>query len=184
MILPGGLQRLRVIEAKYQDLITYALKLNKNFIIAYDTNGQNNPYQWGVYAQIVNFDLTVNGFLLVDIKALSVVTLADFRKSESGTWSADAQYVSHWTMINKRTNTKKFSDILRKLFRTYPQISVLYSETYFDSIEWVCARLIELLPIADGVKKTFLKPDSFQLVVSFLETIIDENYDHGDLNGG
>ncbi len=182
MMLPGGLQRLKVIEARYLDLVADALKLQNNVVIAFDTEGSNQPYQWGICGQIVNFDRSDKGFLLVDVEAVAVVALTNVSKNERGEWIANTHYVSHWTMINTTADATKFAAVLHRLFKSYPQISALYGSHYFDNIEWVCARLIELLPLPDDAKKIFLKPDSFQLVVSFLDTIIEENYDYSDLN--
>ncbi|WP_375749042.1 LON peptidase substrate-binding domain-containing protein [Vibrio sp. HN007] len=182
VLFPGGRQRIRVVEAKYIDLLATALKLEKKFIIAFDIEGANEPYHWGVCATVVNFNRTENGFLLVDVEAVSLVTLTDCSKNDRGEWEAHAHYAPHWTMINSRVDTGKLSEILDKLFRSYPQISGLYDDTRRDSIEWVCARLIELLPVPVSAKKMLLKPIDFQSVISFLESIVDENYDLSDPN--
>ena len=182
VILPGGRQRVRVIDAAYIDLITEALKQEKNFVIAFDVDGLPPPYQWGTYARVVNFDLTEEQFLLLNVEAVALVSLTDGGKNSHGEWTAVAHYISYWTMLNSKVDTGKYSAVLRKLFKSYPQISNLYSDTYFDSIEWVCSRLIELLPVPDSARKTLLKYDDFQSVVSFLDTIIDDNHDFSDPN--
>ncbi len=182
VILPGGRQRIRVIETSYIDLITQALKQEKNFVIAFDVDGLPPPYQWGTYARVVNFDLTEEQFLLLNVEAVALVSLTDGGKNSLGEWTAVAHCISYWTMLNRKVDTGKYATVLRKLFKVHPQISDLYSDTYFDNIEWVCARLIELLPVPDSARETLLKFDDFQLVVSFLDAIIDDNHDLCDPN--
>lgn len=175
VILPNGRQLIRVIEPKYIDLITHALKRNSCFVIAFDVGGMNTPYQWGVYARVVNFDLTEQKFLVLSVEAVKLIALEDCEKKNDGVWTAVPRPVFHWTMLNRKEDTGKFSVVLRKLFSSYPQLSELYSDTRFEQMEWVCARLLELLPIPNEAKSKVLNNDNFQSVVEFLDTIIDDS---------
>ncbi|MBD1573135.1 hypothetical protein HC725_07560 [Vibrio sp. S17_S38] len=206
ILLPGGRQRLKIIDAKHLVLITRVLKKQCPLVMAFDYPSDEKLYPWGVQVEVTNFSQTKEGFLTIDIHARQMVVLLDYHQAEPHRWFCHIEARDHWsqldpvtpsthlnptqlnptqaknesqtgselnqetTYINEHQN--QYADQLKSLFKAQPLRAELYTDTYFSQLEWVAARLIEQLPLPYQAQKEFLKPNSFQHVVHFLNTLL------------
>jgi Lon protease-like protein len=65
-----------------------------------------------------------------------------------------------------------FTAFLVQLFRDHDSIRTLYPTPDFESPQWICARLLEMMPIPLEKKTEFTEPASFPSLVPFLNQII------------
>lgn len=201
ILLPGGRQRLKIIDAKHLALISRVLKKQCPLVMAFAPPNDEDLYPWGVQVEVTNFSQTKEGFLTIDIHAQQMVALLDYHQAESHRWFCRIEASDHWSQLDpitqstqlnptqaknesqtgSRLNQKityideyqnQYAEQLKSLFKAQPLRAELYADTYFSHLEWVVARLIEQLPLPYQAQKEFLKPNSFQHVVHFLNTLL------------
>lgn len=206
ILLPGGRQRLKIIDAKHLALISRVLKKQCPLVMAFTHSNGEGLYPWGILVEVTNFSQTKEGFLTIDIHAQQMVALLGCHQAEPHRWLCRIEASDHWSpsapvtqsthlnptqlnliqtksgsqtgsRLNQRTtyideHQNQYAAQLKSLFKAQPLRAELYTETYFSQLEWVVARLIEQLPLPSQAQKEFLKPNSFQHVVHFLNTLL------------
>lgn len=200
ILLPGGRQRLKIIDAKHLALISRVLKKQCPLVMVFDYSNGEGLYPWGVLVEVTNFSQTKEGFLTIDIHAQQMVALLGCHQAQPHRWLCRIEASDHWSQLapvaqstestqlhltqakngselNKKItyideHQNQYADQLKSLFKAQPLRAELYTDTYFSQLEWVVARLIEQLPLPSQAQKEFLKPNSFQHVVHFLNTLL------------
>lgn len=174
VFFPKGRVRVEIIQPEYLSLVAEVCKQNTELVMAFQNEEGAKQFDLGIHAKIVNFDSNNQGVLTIDVQGEQLVSLSRLSLNSSGIWVAKAQFTPHWSNIKKSKQLMVLTDALRMLYRQHKNVSELYSYADFDCPKWVCGRLIEIMPISYGIKKTFLKADSFEEVIAFLMTIFDQ----------
>ncbi|MCL9782361.1 hypothetical protein M9194_13080 [Vibrio sp. S4M6] len=173
-ILPEGKQRLRIFEAKYLSMIS-SLNQDNCFVVArYDKMLPFGVPDWGTLVHITDFNIDEDQILLIDVEALSLLGLVNMKYQHDGLLLAQTRPKPHWYTTPRIANPPpplKFA--LQMLFDEYPQFGDLYSSRALSRIDWVSARLIEVLPIPQKEKERFIEPNSLPILVSFLNEIFE-----------
>ncbi len=173
-ILPGGRQRLRIFEQKYLTMVAHAAQ-GDGFVIASHDNRNNSPIKdWGTKVKIVDFNLSDDKLLEIDVEGESLVRLFNTRRDDTGLLKADFETLPHWPTLDCQL-PPVFSNFLVQLFREHDAIRELYPHTNFEDPQWICARLLEVMPLPIEKKVRFTSPSSFPALVPFLNQIITGN---------
>lgn len=178
-ILPGGISRIRVFEAKYLRLVTIAMK-QRGFIIVDNTVDINHKEQWASWVEVINFDQGPEGILEVDVKCKSLVNLTSFYQESDGLSFATIEPTANWSQLSpsagviNASSLKMLSQSLWNVFKSNSLLNELYIDKQLDNACWVVARWLELLPIANETKKIFVCDDSFEVAKDFVQSIIHQ----------
>ena len=181
-ILPYGRQRLRIFEAKYLTMMTQSLD-GRGFIIAQPnwdkTTEKKIPVKpWGTLVNVVDFNQGEDGVLLIDVEGCQLLNLQGFHYQDNGLLLGEYQQRKHWS-THKNTSPCMPNLILitalKELFSQYQDLNRLYPTPKFDSVQWVNARLLEILPVPIKVKSLFIQSDSLFSLDKFLVSIFQEN---------
>ncbi len=174
-ILPQGRQRLRIFEAKYVSMVG-TIRSDEGFVIACPDASQ--PFgisNWGTLVKIVDFHIGDDGLLLIDVEGQQIVSLQNHHYQSDGLLVATPTEVKHWDNPTGLKPNSTLAETLQRVFKNYDYIADLYTDTHFEKAEWVCSRLIEVMPVALDVKEKFIEPDSFPQLVTFLLDLIEES---------
>ncbi|WP_083700402.1 LON peptidase substrate-binding domain-containing protein [Shewanella sp. UCD-KL12] len=172
VILPGGIQRLKIFEPKYISMIKKAIK-GDGFVVCLQK--KHSPYScsnWGGRVKIIDFNLAEGNILLIDIQALNLVKLGEVERDIGGLLSATFTPLSHWGFREISSETRELAESLQDIFQSHISLRDLYKKTYFHDANWVCARFIEILPLSLNKKEKFIFDYSFDQIEGFLHTLI------------
>ncbi|MFV7772134.1 MULTISPECIES: LON peptidase substrate-binding domain-containing protein [Shewanella] len=171
-ILPGGVQRLKIFEQRYINMVAQASRQGGFVIARYDKQFAFNVPNWGTKVEIVDFHTSEDGLLVIDVKAMHLVSLDGFYQQEDGLLMAKSRYRAHWPDDSPLTRSGELGQALQELFAQHPQLAELYPQPQFKQLDWVCARFLEILPLSLNEKEKFILPGSFRQAKSFLDTLI------------
>ncbi|MDB1125606.1 LON peptidase substrate-binding domain-containing protein [Vibrio algarum] len=183
-VLPGGMQRLRIFEPKYTAMITNAQNTDGFVIALYrKENGFSVP-DWGVHVQIVDFDSGEDGILTVDVLADHMVSLSNFEQQQDGLLIAKTTVISHWSSNQDSASTfdgdsieqvqLKLSTVLQGVFNAHNELNKLYKTQFFDYPNWVCARLLEIIPLSLDEKEKFVQQLEYKQLTTLLSTLCEK----------
>ena len=173
-ILPGGKLKLRIFEPKYIRLVKESFSSNGFVLSMYNDETTFNSADVGMIVEIVNFDTLKDGLLSIDVQAKGFMKLSNMYLEPDGLLKADTQPINHWSNDTKYDPLHKDDEItqfLNQAFNNSEQLNTLYCETNFEDKVWVCARILEILPITTQ-NKVKLSTLNFEQCENFLHTVI------------
>ena len=173
ILLPGGKTRLRIFEPRYIRLVKQAVTGEGFALSSYLPEAENNSSELAAWVEIVDFSILEDGLLSIDVQAKSMVKLTQFELENDGLRFASAMQVKHWAGQTSSDKTKLLAQSLSRFFSKIPEYESLYPSPKYDEPAWVCARLVELLPLSIERKLQFAQPESFERCVNFLHTVIN-----------
>ncbi|QYJ84937.1 ATP-dependent protease [Shewanella mesophila] len=174
-ILPDGIQRLRIFEARYLSMVVEAGERGGFVIARYDSNLAFNVPKWGTRVEIIDFHSDEGGILVVDVKGLNLVDLQTMRYRDDRLLLADSHYRPFWSVATVEPGLSDMGRLLEKLFEKNAALANLYPNPKFENLDWVCARLLEILPLSLNEKEKFIEPSMFDSLKVFLHTFIFGN---------
>lgn len=164
IVLPGGLMPLRLFERRYIDMVSRCLKQESGFGICLIESGLEagvpaKPYAVGCRANIIDFDQGEDGLLHITAQGDQEFRVNTFAADESELLIGDVTYFS-------QTDEPHSQDILPELatklglILDYVEPNINYPERKLDDADWVCYRLLELLPLAPQARFELLRMES------------------------
>ncbi|WP_413702173.1 hypothetical protein ACLKMH_12190 [Psychromonas sp. KJ10-10] len=136
--------------------------------------------------QIIDFDKSDDNLLIIDVQADRLVKLGNVKRENNGLLTAQMSTLAHWSFeygqgysqgekeIRHLSDTEFLSSILKEVFDEYKEFNQLYKSFYFESPQWVCARLLEIVPIPLSEKVKFIQEKDFTALLQFLRSICEE----------
>lgn len=171
-ILPQGITRLRIFEARYLKMVSLAMK-NQGFVIySHDSNEKVDTMRIGSWVEIINFDQSEDGILLIDVRCKCLVDIKSISQDNINLHHGDVIPKEHWLNTNLDKTTSELSESLNKLFSENSELNDLYHKPYFSHGDWVVARWIELIPLKLSEKRVFVEQDSYNQAKQLLQRII------------
>lgn len=144
------------------------------FVVArYDKTLPFGVPEWGTLVHITDFNIDENQILLIDVEAVSLLGLFNMKSQYDGLLLAQTLPKPHWETARATKPPAPLKLALQMMFDEYPQFGNLYSSRALSRIDWVSARLLEVLPIPQKEKERFIQPDSLPSLVSFLNDIFE-----------
>ncbi|WP_160061564.1 LON peptidase substrate-binding domain-containing protein [Psychromonas sp. L1A2] len=172
-LLPGGITRLRIFEAKYLKMVGLSSTLG-GFIISSNKQDQGDSSRWGSWVEIVNFDNGEDGVLEIDVKCKSLVHLSITESDIDNLQFADVNEISHWSEKNSTSDLILLSESLLSVFENNALLNNLYPNKLTSNPYWVVSRWLELLPIPFDVKNDFVFNSSYMEAKKLVNSIISK----------
>ncbi|TEW55263.1 hypothetical protein E2R68_05775 [Psychromonas sp. RZ22] len=183
-LLPDGVTRLRIFEARYLKLVSLAI--TSGFIITSNNASSHNDgnaireKKWGSWVDIINFDQGKDGILEIDVKCRSLVEIIDIDDSQHqqiNSNQAPLQFVNvkaitHWAQDNPTESANQLLRSLQTLFNGQLLLQHLYNNKVVNNSHWVVARWLELLPIPFEIKKSFIFKHNYHEAKTLVNSII------------
>ena len=171
-ILPQGITRLRIFEARYLKMVSLAMKNQGFVILSNDKDDKSSAPHVGSWVEIINFEQSYDGILLIDVHCKCLVDIQSISQDSMKLHHGDVAPIAHWSEVNLDETTSDLSTSLSKLFSENNELNDLYQKQCFSSGDWVVARWIELIPLKLSEKKIFVAQDSYSQAKQLLQRII------------
>ncbi|TWX69962.1 LON peptidase substrate-binding domain-containing protein [Colwellia sp. C1TZA3] len=171
-LLPQGVTRLRIFEARYLKMVSLAMKRQGFVIFSHDRDEKSTPMSIGSWVEIINFDQGEDGILLIDVRCKCLVDINAITQDTDKLHHGDVAAKTHWPDISLDQTTDKLAKSLSKVFIENAELNALYPKQHFDKGDWVVARWLELIPVKLAEKSLFVDKDSFSQAKELLQRII------------
>jgi len=173
-LLPGGITRLRIFEARYLKMVSLATN-NDGFIICPDLGNKSMQLAiWGSWVEIINFDQGDDGVLEIDVKCKTLVQVNQVEQNKEKLHFATAVPLKHWAENESSVAIPLLTDSLQSLVESNDLLKRLYEHNLQTNPYWVVARWIELLPIPFEVKNSFIYESTYVEAEKLVRSIISE----------
>ncbi len=171
VLFPGGVTRLRIFEQRYLRMVRESAG-DKGFVLStHMPNLVHQSSRLGSWVKVIDFETLDDGMLGIDIEAQHSVVLSDFEIEPDRLCRAQATMIGHWDTCAHNETTLVLADKYQRLMTDCVELKSLYPEPKLDDAAWVCARWLEVLPIAAEQKLVFFQPDSFTKATNLLDKI-------------
>jgi Lon protease-like protein len=171
-LLSKGVTRLRIFEKRYLKMVAHAMKNDGFIVLPYDKAEKVGDIPTGSWVEIVNFDQSEDGLLLIDVQCKCLVDIYAMTQDKDKLHHGDVSVKAHWSDSGEDGTVDELADSLSKAFDDNPELTALYRQSDFSQDSWVIARWLELLPVSIDKKRLFAEPDSLNSAKEFLQNII------------
>ncbi len=160
IVLPGGTLPLRLFEPRYLRMVSDCFRNGTGFgsCLSRPASGEGpiKPFPLGTLVKIVDFDQGADGMLHITATGEQEFTLIDI------TVEKDNLLIGEVELLERPASfavPPEYSSLAVKLSQILQHIEphISYPDRDLDDAEWVCNRLLELLPIAADDKYQMLK---------------------------
>lgn len=178
-LLSGGIQRLRIFEPKYLSMIATAAQ-GDGFVIC--VNKKKNHFSiadWGTHVKIIDFNMGDDDVLTIDVLAERLVNLLHVESQSDGVLVGDVITLSHWSSEFRKEVVHderqiSLAQMLKTLIEAHPELNRLYQKQYYDYSYWVCARLLEIVPLTINEKEAFIQQLEFEQLTDLLSSAFEK----------
>lgn len=155
IVMPDGLMPLRLFERRYLDMVATSLKTDTGFGICLIKEGREAgepavPYLWGTHVKVVDFDQGKDGLLNIVAQGIEEFELHEFTTEPSGLLMGEVTLLPR-LQADSDADISALAGKLDLILR-YIEQHISYPEKRLDDPEWVCNRLLELLPLESDDK--------------------------------
>jgi len=173
--MPEGILPLRLFEPRYLDMVKNCFKTETGFGVCLIESGSEigatvKPYPRGTHVKIVDFDQGSDGLLHITAQGVEEFKLESYHVEDNGLLVGQ---VSLLPLLPVSALPAKYDGLASKLeaILKYVESHIQYPEMRTDESEWVCNRLLELLPLEASLKFEMLSMSSVQERLEALDGI-------------
>jgi len=152
---------LRLFERRYIDMLTSCLKDGTGFGVCLIESGLDagqpaNPYPIGCSVRIVDFDQGDDGLLHISIQGGREFKLLNHVVDDSELLVGEVEFFDQDAPLQRSDSIDSLSEKL-DLILDFVEPNSRFAERKMDDPDWVCYRLLELLPLAPQSRYELLK---------------------------
>lgn len=165
VVLPGGQLPLRLFEPRYIDMVKNCFKTDTGFGVCLIKDGREagataQPYPQGTLVKIIDFDQGPDGLLHITAEGLQEFNLLTYAANSDDLLIGEVQLLEVSDPTPMNASYTDLSDKLAVILQ-YVGPNIKYAEKKLDNPEWICNRLLELLPLSAASKFELLQlPDT------------------------
>ena len=161
VVLPDGLMPLRLFERRYIDMVKECFRNNSGFGICLIQHGReagepSEPYPLGTSVSIIDFDQGADGLLHITAKGESEFKILTYAPNEAGLLLGEVEMLPAKAATPMRPEYELLAQKL-ELILSYLETDIRFEEKHLDDADWVCHRLLEVLPLAADAKFELLQ---------------------------
>lgn len=164
IVLPDGLMSLRLFERRYIDMVKECFRNNTGFGVCLTQNGReagelSTPYPLGTTVSIIDFDQGADGLLHITAKGQDEFRLLTYVSNDVGLLIGEVELLQPKSSTIMEPEYELLAQKL-ELILGYLESDIRYEERHLDDADWVCHRLLEVLPLAADAKFELLQMDT------------------------
>lgn len=161
VVLPGGLMPLRLFERRYIDMVKECFRNSTGFGICLIKAGgeagvPSEPYPVGTSVSIVDFDQGADGLLHITARGEEEFTVLTYASSDTGLIIGEVEPRPAKAPTAMQPDYELLANKL-ELILSYLETDTRFDEKHLDDADWVCHRLLEVLPLAPDAKFELLQ---------------------------
>ncbi len=164
IVMPDGYMPLRLFERRYIDMVKDCFKSDTGFGICLIRKGREagefaEPYPVGTLVSIVDFDQGSDGLLQITAKGQEEFRLVSHSLSDTGLLFGEVEILPARLLTPMQPEYEMLAQKL-EMIMNYLDTDIRAEERHFDDADWVCHRLLEVLPLAPEAKFELLQMES------------------------
>ena len=161
VVLPGGKLPLRLFEPRYIDMVKNCFKENSGFGVCLIRDGGEagapaQPFPQGTLVTLIDFDQGPDGLLHITAQGQQEFSLLTYSTNDDGLLIGQVQLLEPSDTPEMESEYRELSRKLAIILQ-YVEPNIIYEEKHLEDTQWVCHRLLELLPIAAAAKFDLLQ---------------------------
>ncbi len=161
IVLPGGKLPLRLFEPRYINMVKNCFKTGSGFGVCLIKDGRDagtpaTPYPQGTLVTIVDFDQGPDGLLHITAEGTQEFTLHTYAANEENLLIGEVELHNINEPIAMDSRYKDLSQKLAIILQ-YVEPNITYEQKQLDSPDWICNRMLELLPLSAPSKYELLQ---------------------------
>lgn len=160
VLFPGGVLPLRVFEPRYLDMVSSCLRNNTAIGVVLIRDGAEtgpapSTHETGTLSEICYFNKRKDGILGVTLRGTQRFQIRSSTIQHNQLILAEVDTLPNNSPLINPDEYRPMTELLRKILA---QLKPPYATmaTHFDDLEWVSARLCELLPLPLALKQEML----------------------------
>ncbi len=161
IVMPDGLMPLRLFERRYIDMVKNCFKTDTGFGVCLIKEGNeagepSTPYPIGTLATIVDFDQGSDGLLHITAKGEQEFRILTYAANEAKLLVAEIELIP----LRPPTPMDEKVEALAlklELILQYLEPDIRFEKQGLDDPDWICHRLLELLPLTPEAKYELLQ---------------------------
>jgi Lon protease-like protein len=152
---------LRLFERRYIDMVKDCFRNDTGFGICLIRKGREagviaEPYPMGTRVSIVDFDQGSDGLLHITVKGVEEFRLLTYASSDIGLLIGEVEALPDRFPTPMEPEYEILAQKL-ELILSYLETDIRFEEKQLDNADWVCDRLLEVLPLAPEAKFELLQ---------------------------
>lgn len=164
IVLPGGLMPLRLFERRYIDMVRNCFRTETGFGVCLIRDGGETgepavPYPLGTEVSIVDFDQGADGLLHIVARGEREFRVVDYTPNDMKLLIGEVEPREPTGPTPMEPAFERLAEKLELILR-YIEPEIVHAERRLDDADWVCHRLLELLPLAPPAKYELLQMPS------------------------
>jgi len=164
IVMPEGIMPLRLFERRYIDMVTGCMRNGTGFGICLIQEGREagqpaEPYPLGTEVRIVDFDQGADGLLHITARGEREFRLLSYAANDSQLLIGEVELREPPAVTAMAPDFELLAQKLELILR-YVEADIVYPDKRLDDADWVCHRLLELLPLTPPARFELLQMDS------------------------
>ncbi|MFK7860591.1 MAG: LON peptidase substrate-binding domain-containing protein [Granulosicoccus sp.] len=164
VVLPGGLMPLRLFERRYIDMVKDCFRNGSGFGICLIRNGSetgapSEPYPMGTSVSIIDFDQGSDGLLQITARGEEEFKVLTYTSNDAGLILGEVEMLPAKPVTPMQADYELLAKKL-ELILSYLETDTRFEEQHLDDADWVCHRLLEVLPLAPDAKYELIQMSS------------------------
>ena len=161
IVMPGGLMPLRLFERRYIDMVKDCFRHGSGFGICLIQSGgeagvPSEPYPLGTQVNIIDFDQGSDGLLHITAQGEEEFKVLSHVSSDTGLITGEVEILPTKPLTPMEPEYELLAKKL-ELILSYLESDTRFEEQQLDDADWVCHRLLEVLPLAPDAKFELLQ---------------------------
>jgi len=176
VLYPGGPLPLRIFEPRYLDMVSDSMKKDKPIGVVLIKSGDevgSTPeiYDMGTLAEVIYWHKRNDGLLGITLQGKQRFKVLDTQVNSAKLMSADIEVIENLVPLESNDESSHLKPILEKILdQLDPPFKTI--ERHLENIEWVSARLMELLPTELSAKQALLESNNIEERLAKIESIL------------
>lgn len=164
VVMPDGIMPLRLFEQRYIEMVKDCFKQGTGFGVCLiqsgrEANSVSVPYPIGTSVSIIDFDQGADGLLHITARGEQEFKVLSHATNSNGLIMGDIEFLPPTPHTPMEAEFELLANKL-ELILSYLETDSRFEEQHLDDANWVCHRLLEVLPLAPEAKFELLKMPS------------------------
>ena len=179
VMFPGGVLPLRIFEPRYLDMVCECMRNDTEIGVVLIRDGREvgkaaATHDVGTLCNIAYWNKRNDGLLGITLRGARRFRITDIEVQPNQLIMANVQVLPPPPPIDFQQKYQAMSNLLRKIIS---QLEPPYTTmpTHYDDLEWISARLVELLPMPFDYKQEMLEYDDVIWRIEQLYSLIQQS---------
>lgn len=178
VLFPGGPLPLRIFEPRYIDMVSDCLKNNTGIGVVLISNGKEvddaaETHRVGTLCEISYWNRRQDGLLGITLTGEQRFRILSRQVQHDKLIRAEVELIESMPAVQMTEQHEHLVNMLQKIItQLEPPFTTM--PTQYDDLDWVTARLIEILPFPLAVKQNLLEEEQAEQRIAKLQNLLHD----------